>query len=266
MRGALHRTRLGSLTLHSYVAPEDGWGTASHAIELADRVVVIDAALLPSLAAEVATAWRALGKPIDRVLLTHAHPDHYAGTAAFGAPVHALAPTLTRLEQAGDAVLAATYRLIGAAEPVPARATDLHTVEPGTERIGGVTFEYTVVEHAEAAHQLVVHLPEHGVVATGDLVYAGVHPFLAERGFDAWHAGLDLIEGLGAEHVLAGHGVPGGPDLITQTREYLAVARDALASAAGADELAAALDAYRPGWGGRGMRAVQSYYLFPPAS
>lgn len=53
--------------------------------------IVIDAQLNPVYADEAAAYARGLGKPLDRLIVTHAHPDHHNGAASFDAPVHVIA-------------------------------------------------------------------------------------------------------------------------------------------------------------------------------
>jgi hypothetical protein len=72
-----------------------------------------------------------------------------------------------------------------------------------------------------------VHVPELDLVVAGDIVYNGVHLFLA--GGDAkrrrdWIAAIDKIAALSPKVVIAGHKAPGsddGPEHLDETRRYL---------------------------------------------
>ena len=46
----------------------------------------------------------ALGKPISRLYVTHYHPDHLLGAAAFPAPILALAEVKEKIDAVGDRV------------------------------------------------------------------------------------------------------------------------------------------------------------------
>ena len=102
---------------------------------------------------------------------------------------------------------------------------EIHFVEAGRSDTKDTTF---------------VHVPELGLVVAGDIVYNGVHLFLAEgdaRRRREWVAAIDKIAALEPRAVIAGHKVPGsddGPRHLEETRRYLddadevsAIARDA---------------------------------------
>ncbi|MEU2773889.1 hypothetical protein ABZ646_13335 [Streptomyces sp. NPDC007162] len=74
-----------------------------------------------------------LGKPLDRLIVTHAHPDHHNGAARFGVPVHALAPVREQIVARGDSRLP-TGQVIPVTDCTPTV-----TLVPGTEVIDGVT-------------------------------------------------------------------------------------------------------------------------------
>ena len=66
-----------------------------------------------------------------------------------------------------------------------------------------------------------------GLIAAGDVVYKGIHPYLGESGAQTrlqWIEALDKLDTLNPRAVVAGHKIPGnddGPTAITQTRDYL---------------------------------------------
>ena len=55
----------------------------AYVVELENSVVVVDATLALSSARDLRTVAESFGKPIEAVLLTHGHPDHYTGLAEF---------------------------------------------------------------------------------------------------------------------------------------------------------------------------------------
>ena len=62
---------------------------------------------------------------------------------------------------------------------------------------------------------------------SGDVVYNGIHPYLAETNMESrreWIAALDKLESLNPRTVIAGHKVPENQDdprIIAETRQYL---------------------------------------------
>ena len=81
MEGTITVTTAGRVKVHTYVAPERGWRASSHLIELAGQVVLFDLPLTLDLAREALDHATAIGKPITRCYISHAHPDHFTGTA-----------------------------------------------------------------------------------------------------------------------------------------------------------------------------------------
>jgi glyoxylase-like metal-dependent hydrolase (beta-lactamase superfamily II) len=57
---------------------------------IAGQLLTLDTRYGAPFAAEAAGFAASLGKPITRVYVSHAHPDHFSGAGAFNAPVHAL--------------------------------------------------------------------------------------------------------------------------------------------------------------------------------
>jgi glyoxylase-like metal-dependent hydrolase (beta-lactamase superfamily II) len=59
-------------------------------IELASQVVLFDAPLTREYAREVLAVAESVGKPVTRLYVSHAHPDHFASAVTIGAPSYAL--------------------------------------------------------------------------------------------------------------------------------------------------------------------------------
>src|SRR6266849_9073957 len=77
--GAILISQLGPVKIHSYLSPADGFQVNTQMIEGPTAVVIFDGQLLLPYAAEVASYAQTLGKPVDRIILSHAHTDHWGG-------------------------------------------------------------------------------------------------------------------------------------------------------------------------------------------
>src|SRR5260370_29287817 len=77
--GAILVSQFGPVKIHSYLSPLDGFHVNTQMIEGQTAVVIIDGQLLLPYADEVASYVQTLGKPVDRIILSHAHTHHPSG-------------------------------------------------------------------------------------------------------------------------------------------------------------------------------------------
>lgn len=173
-----------------------------------------------------------LGKPVTRLIVTHAHPDHFVGAKAFGdVPIYATAETREFIGQAGPTIIEQYGFKTSVAIPT-------HPLVEGLEIIDGLTFEFRVVKNAEAPENVIVLLPELGVVVAQDIVYNGTHLYLDRRTFEGWRLALaDLRRLLGYDLVLAGHGEPATPAVYDEVEGYLNAAERAFRDATSAQHV-----------------------------
>lgn len=79
MDGTVQTLDLDGLKAHIYTPPDESLPVNSTILEFPDRLIVVDGQIFQRYAAEVGDLIDGLGKPIDRFILTHNHPDHYSG-------------------------------------------------------------------------------------------------------------------------------------------------------------------------------------------
>jgi glyoxylase-like metal-dependent hydrolase (beta-lactamase superfamily II) len=219
------------VTIHTLTAPEAVFANSTHIIETENSLVAIDTQFLLPNAQDMRDYADGLGKPIDRVYITHEHPDHFLGSQVFNdRPVFALQAVSDLIQQNGDAEVAEKLGDFG-----PDNISSSYVVPqiavPGVATIDGVAFLLEEVLDAEAQTQLVIKLPDHGVVATGDIVYSGVHLILAGQ-TDTWTTALQNLSDSSAEYpiVLPGHGVPAALGVYDTNISWLAKARELIDS------------------------------------
>ncbi|WP_406327027.1 MBL fold metallo-hydrolase [Streptomyces sp. NBC_00203] len=255
MHGTVTVIDKGPVRIHSYMAPDDSLNVTTQLIETPGRIIAVDAQYALGYADEVVAYAQGLGKPLDRLIITHAHPDHFHGAARFGAPVHALPVVRDQIASHGDGQ-DPTGTVIPAADITP-------TVEiiPGTEVIDGVPFVFEAVTGGEAADELVVRLPEQGVLVAQDLVYHRTHLFLGNNDLAGWRSVVDtLAADTSYDTILAGHGLPAGPEVYAELRQYLTDAHELLGDD-GETYKKAILERY-PSYGGPFLIDIGNQYLF----
>jgi len=262
MQGTITITEAGGVKIHTYTAPELGWCVNSHVIEFATQLVVIDAQYMLPFAKEVVRHAETLGKPVTRLYLTHYHPDHILGAAAFSAPIYALREVQAKIEAAGDRVASEEHEKHPDAIPTRAERPG-RIVTPGTETIDGVQVDFIRLQHAETENALMVSLPHYGLLITQDLVYHNVHVFIAERAFGTWLKAIKHYQDQRFTKVLPGHGAPGGPELFDKMADYLSLAQQALSESSDGDHFKARLISAFPDFAGRVLLDHQERFLFP---
>jgi glyoxylase-like metal-dependent hydrolase (beta-lactamase superfamily II) len=242
--GRIFLNEAGGVRIHTYMASAQGALVTSHLIETADGLVLVDGQFQPAPAQELARYIAATGQRVAKVLLTHAHPDHWFGFHHLGRPaLHAGPVTARFLRENAARVIAERH----ADSSVPEIAGE---VGPGAERIGGVELHYRLVADTEAPEMLLVEIPQAGAAILGDLLYNRVHN-VVPRSVGNWIAALEgLAAGGPAPLLLPGHGEPTAPERLPEALRYLRAVLP-LMQGEGPDRIgaiAAEMDAAFPEW------------------
>ena len=178
-----------------------------------DGVVVVDALGSPALAQElVAAITRVTPQPVKHVIVTHYHADHIYGLQVF----KALGATITA-HSLGQAYLhsdTAALRLKASQEelaPWVDENTRLVPADRWIDRVtsftlGGVEFLLQPAGPAHTPEDLVVVLPQMGVLIAGDLVFRGRIPFVGNADSGRWIEALQRLLALGTRTIVPGHG------------------------------------------------------------
>jgi glyoxylase-like metal-dependent hydrolase (beta-lactamase superfamily II) len=202
-------------------------------------VVVVDAQLTVPDAQKVHEAVRDTGLPLAGVVVTHPHPDHYAGAAliaAGGEPIFATPAVDAVIRRDDDQKDRIVGGMMGEAWPRERRFPD-HTVEPGsTVEVGGLMFAVTEVGPGESHVDTMWSLSERDVFA-GDIAYHGMHAYLADAHHEAWRSTLDRLERELPDDVVLhlGHGRRADRSVLATQRRYLDAFVDAVSECAELD-------------------------------
>ena len=207
-----------------------------------EGVVVIDALGSPALAEELIAQIRSVtAQPIRHVIVTHYHADHIYGLQAF----KAAGATITAHAAGRDYIGSDTARLrleASRQELFPWIDDKTHVVaadrwldrEETSLRVGSIDFRIRHVGPAHTAEDLVVHVPQLGVLFAGDLFFQGRIPFVGQADSRQWIESLTQLIGFSARIVIPGHGPPSTDALadLTLTRDYLLHLRKTMGDAA----------------------------------
>src|SRR6201993_3268280 len=250
--GAILVRQFGPVQIHSYLSPADGFQVNTQMIEGPTAVVIFDGQLLLPYADEVASYVQTLGKPVDRIILSHAHTDHWSGlqvlTERFpGARVFALDGVGDQLRARGQARLDSFRPIYG--DRIATKVTaPTETITEGRQRIDGITYDFKRFVDAESDLQLATLLPEQKVLMAFDLVFSpNQHAFTVVDHFDHWMTVLESLRALqGYDTITIGHDTPVHRSAIDSTITYVKRAKEIHGASADAKTYSESLKAAFP--------------------
>jgi glyoxylase-like metal-dependent hydrolase (beta-lactamase superfamily II) len=226
------------------------WVTNSATLILGERDAVLVDTFTTVGQNEALIDWvRKHERRLTHVFLTHGHGDHVFGVGqlleAFPqARAVATAGTVagTRIQAQDDYRERFWGRLFPGQIPVPVIPDEL---DGDRILLEGRELRVVGTGHTDTAGSSVLWAPDAGLVVAGDVVYNNTHMYLAETDPASraeWIAALRTVQGLGAEHVVAGHKHPDrddDPRNIQESIAYLSDIEEAVAATTNA------LDFYR---------------------
>jgi metal-dependent hydrolase (beta-lactamase superfamily II) len=266
--GAILISQFGPVKIHSYLSPADGLQVNTQMIEGPNAVLIFDGQLLLTYADEVASYVQTLGKPVDRIILSHAHTDHWGGlqilTERFpDARVFALDGIADEVRVRGPARLDGLRRTYG--DKAATKVTvPTETITEGLQRIDGVTYDFKRFVDAESDLQLAALLPEQKVLMAFDLVFSpNQHAFTGANHFDHWMIVLESLKALqGYDTITIGHDTPVGRSAIDSTMTYVKRAKEIRAASADAKSYSEKLKAAFPDLQQAGFVDLSASYLY----
>ena len=266
--GAILVSEFGPVKIHSYLSPADGLQVNTQMVEGPNAVVIFDGQLLLPYADEVASYVQTLGKPIDRIILSHAHTDHWGGlqvlTERFpDARVFALDGIADQIRTRGPARLDGLRRTYG--DKVATKVTvPTETISEGPQRIDGVIYDFKRFVDGESDLQLAALLPDQKVLMAFDLVFSpNQHAFTGANHFDHWMIVLETLKALqGYDTIIIGHDKPVGRSAIDSTMTYVKRAEEIHAASADAKTYSDNLKAAFPDLRQAGFVDLSASYLY----
>ncbi|MFH8408783.1 MBL fold metallo-hydrolase [Streptomyces sp. NPDC018019] len=238
-----------------------------------DALLVVDTGLGPRNAEQVLkfAADHARGRRLY-LTTTHFHPEHAFGAQAFtGAATY-----LANRDQAADLATKGPgylemFRQLGASAARHLEGVRLVRPDIVYDRsydldLGGRVVHLRATGRAHSKGDQVVGVPDADVLFTGDLVEAGqfaIFPWFPPHDTDVsgtrWLAVTERLAARSPRVVVPGHGDIGGPQLLADTRDYLAALRDetwirrdaAVGERTIADEITELMIRRHPRWTGR---------------
>jgi glyoxylase-like metal-dependent hydrolase (beta-lactamase superfamily II) len=233
--------------LFAYLQPDGTWGWSNAGLITADGTsLLVDTLFDLELTREMLDAMRPVTdtRPIDAAMNTHGNGDHCFGnellpdgaaiyaTAAASAEMQATPPQLVNMLKTADGLpeelSAYTRRIFG---PFRFEGIELRpptdTFEGELEvRVGDRAVRFVEVGPAHTDGDAIVHVPDAGVVFTGDILFIEGTPIVWAGPFENWLRACDRILALDARVLVPGHGPVTDASGVHDVKRYLTYVRD----------------------------------------
>jgi glyoxylase-like metal-dependent hydrolase (beta-lactamase superfamily II) len=199
-----------------------------------DGVMVIDAQPTPAAAAEViARVAKVTDKPIKYLLLTHFHAARTLGASAYkNAEILASDATRSLIAERGrqnmESEIGRFPRVFRAADAIPGLTwPTISFPDEISVWLGRREVRVMLVGRGHTAGDVVVLVPDAGVVFAGDLVVNKIAPYCGDAHINEWLTTLDNLAELQAQAMMPGRGAAlttpeTVKEAIGQTSEFIA--------------------------------------------
>jgi glyoxylase-like metal-dependent hydrolase (beta-lactamase superfamily II) len=225
-------------TIHRFPANQEGAFVNAYLVETKSGVIAVDGLLSVSAAREMRTALDRIGKPLQAALVTHSHPDHYAGlgeiVAGYDVPIVAplgVINTIERDDPVKDVIVGPMF-----GEEWPAKRVFPNTPIRDGESLTFDDVTFTVIDlgPSESPHDSPWVLgDDERIVFLGDQIYDHKHCYLADGFYAEWLANIGKLRSRFPEDAVfyIGHGGPVGPEMWDWQRGYIELFLDAVSNA-----------------------------------
>ena len=237
--------------LDVYVADTNSFCVTSTLISGEREAILIDVQFRKSEAVKLADRITASGKQLKAIIISHPDDDHYLCMDVLhqrfpNTPIYMSAAALKEFNRTSMKY----FKMMKSYSPTET-PDSLITPEvlPTTHfLVDGEKVEVITDQQGDtwAPSNSYFWIPSLNAVIAGDIVFNGVHPWLANsnrRSRSGWLASLDQLEALHPQTVVAGHKrddkTPDSPDVIAATRRYIKEFDDNMDLAEGSDDLIA---------------------------
>lgn len=208
-------------TIHFYESADQVIN--SYIIELPWRIVIFDAQFTLSGSKEVLKYAQLLGKPIERLIISHRHVDHWYGSITFKGKtkISTFEEIVNLIRDQGQSLIDRDTLRRPAETPKTLVVPDTLQKE-GFELINLIPFYFIKLNNTESSTMLILQLPFQKVLIAADLLFSRTHLFLSEKKFNTW---IDVLESLKNSFegykIFVGHGKPSDSRLFQENIDYL---------------------------------------------
>jgi cyclase len=233
--------------LYAYLQPDGGWGWSNAGLVTAEGTsLLVDTLFDLKLTRDMLDAMQPVtdGNPIGQAFNTHGNGDHWFGNSLLpdGIPIVASAGAIEDMRAAPAAAVNVLFNDLDLGPEFDAfaeRAMRKFDFASVVERLPTESFEgrhdlrvgdrdVHLIELGPA-HTLgdtIAHVPDAGVVFSGDLLFIEGTPIVWDGPVANWLAACDRIIELGARTIVPGHGPVTDDSGVRDVQRYLTYVRD----------------------------------------
>lgn len=232
---------------HAWLQPDGSWGWSNAGLVTdSGQSLLIDTLFDLKLTAEMLAAMRdavPAARSIDTLVNTHANGDHcYGNQLVQDATIITSAATAEELAEVSPAMMAGMLenadqlgeagaffkQVFGAFDFTGIEIPPVSQTFSGelSLKVGDKSVELIEVGPAHTKGDVLVHVPEDGVVFTGDILFIEGTPIMWEGPVGNWIRACERIEELGAAVIVPGHGPVTDRSGARAVRDYLVYVRD----------------------------------------
>jgi glyoxylase-like metal-dependent hydrolase (beta-lactamase superfamily II) len=200
----------------------------AYVVETERAVVVVDSTLASSSGRDLRRVAESCGKPVEAVLLTHGHPDHWGGLIHFADVPRYGSQGALDFAREEDRVKSPTARgYLGDDWPEEHLFIDRIVADGDVVEVDGATFTFTDLGPGESPADGMWTYTKDGMRSAfvGDVVANRCHSFVRDLHVPDWFGILDRLEKEFADQPTAmyvGHGAtPASVDALDWQRGYL---------------------------------------------
>ncbi len=225
----------------AYLQPDGGWGWSNAGLVTdGDASLLVDTLFDLELTATMLTELRAASPAaaaIGTLVNTHANGDHcYGNQLVTGAEIVASRASAHEMDEVPPAMLASLMEAAPGLGPAGSYLQQIfgaftfdgiEVAAPTTTfddeldlRVGDCDVRLLELGPAHTRGDVVVHVPDRGVLFTGDLVFHGGHPIVWAGPVQRWIDACDRKLALDPAVVVPGHGPLGDRSCIETQRGY----------------------------------------------
>ena len=193
-----------------------------------EGIIVIDSLMTPSLAIRLLSEIRNVSKaPIRYLVDTHYHGDHVFGNQYFvPAPIIGHENCRTELIEKFDANMnrytSGRPELIPELSQIRMTLPDVTFSDRMDLRLGDREINMIYLGRAHSAGDILLHLPQDGVLYAGDIAFHRVLPAFPDGHITKWLYVMDKTREMDFETIVPGHGPVGTKKDFDEARELMA--------------------------------------------